>query len=628
MMKTVRAKRAWCLAVLVSGLFLAWASPPAFGLSIVPHGGCGELCDSEFWAGAGAKEVAAALAGKPAALAYRRTMLRLAVKSENAAATAALLRAGAPPNGQEQPGRYDYMLHEAARRALVSVLLKAGAFPGVANEEGWTPLQQAARWGRPVAVALLLEAGADPRAPGPHGLTAVELARRRGDHENPNLWHERHTPPLPPPCRDCWDDLLALLLAPPPAPPPCGRLCEAPFWRTATGDQVRSALAKAPAETRWSAPGGAPLHLALAAGVDVETVKLLLDHGMDPNGRDIRDDTPLHVAARTPGGAGSVRLLLGRGAMLDALNARDWTPLHAASERASTLDAMRVLRDAGGDPDIRAGETFGVTPRHLAMSQPEGPKAAMLILGYRGRGKASPRKPLSSLLRAAAGSGHSDTVKFLLSLGADAHDPDIFGNTALRAASSSGNIKAMLVLLWHGAKPGYSKYDGPAILSGEGERPLHMAVPHPAALKLLLESGADPDGRTLTGETPLHLAARTCVGKSLALLLAHGADPNVRGRYGQTPLHEAVRRVADSRDSSRIRRRWLASCEREERENKPGWEECRTRVSEDFKERYEARKECATSIATLLQVRRPPRHRQYEDWDLGRRHAPRDGETA
>ena len=551
-MKAVRAKRAWRAAALVSGLFLAWAASPAFGLSIDPHAGCDELCSEKFWVGASGKDVAAALDKKPAALGYLRTMLRLAVKAGNAGAAEALLRAGAPPNAQEQPGRYDYMLHEAARRSgeLVSVLLKAGAFPDVVNEEGRTPLHEAVISGPLSAVvALLPEAGAGS---------------------------------------------------------PCGRLCEAGFWKTATREQVRSALAQAPAAARRSAPGGGPLHLALATGADVETVKLLLDHGMDLNGRDIRGDTPLHVAARTPGGAGSVSLLLERGAMRDALNARDWTPLHAASERASTLDAMRVLLDAGADPDTLDGNSLGVTPRHLAVLQPEGPEAASLILGYRGSGEASPRKLPSLLLHSAARSGHPDTVALLLSRGANADDLNTFFNTPLLGASYSGNLDTMRVLLRHGANPSFSKYDGIAPISGEGERPLHAAVRHPAAVKLLLESGADPDGRMLRGETPLHHAASICAGKSLALLLAHGANPNLWDEYGDTPLHDAVRRVAVSKDSGRIRRDWLASCEKEEKENQPGWEECRARISKNFKEEFEAREECVTNIATLIKFGADP----------------------
>ena len=163
-------------------------------------------------------------------------------------------------------------------------------------------MHDAVVWGRIGAVALLLEAGADPHAPDDRGVTPIDLARRGV------LWSERKST-RPPPCGNCRDDVLALLLAPSPAPPPCGSLCKTEFWEAADSERVRSALAQAPANTRWSAPGGGPLHLALAAGADLEVVRLLLDYGMALNGRDLggRYAAPCSGASvRRCGGAGAL----------------------------------------------------------------------------------------------------------------------------------------------------------------------------------------------------------------------------------------------------------------------------------------------------------------------------------
>ena len=99
----------------------------------------------------------------------------------------------------------------------------------------------------------------------------------------------------------------------------------------------------------------------------------------------------------------------------------------------------------------------------------------------------------------------------------------------------------MRVLLEYGADPNWSKYDRVSFLSGEGERPLHAAVGHPRAMALLLQHGANPNGRVpMTGKTALHLAAEECNATSLVLLLEQGAEPNARNGYDQTPLHDAV----------------------------------------------------------------------------------------
>ncbi len=282
--------------------------------------------------------------------------------------------------------------------------------------------------------------------------------------------------------------------------------------------------------------------------------------------------------------------------------------MHAASERASTVEAMRVLLDAGADPDARArGDIFASTPGELAATQPGGPAAVRLILSYPGiRGNAPGDLP-ALLLKSAAAGGHPDTVEMLLDRGAEAHDPDfLFGHTALHEASAAGNIETMRVLLSRGAKPGYSKYDEPGFLSGEGERPLHEAIRHPAAVELLLKFGGDPNGRMLTGETILHHAASICAGESLRLLLEHGAKPNVQDEYGNTPLHDAVRRVASSQENDWLKQEWLASCENASTERAWYLDQCKSDVTSQFRDEFETLDECLQNIAALLRFGADP----------------------
>jgi tankyrase len=88
-----------------------------------------------------------------------------------------------------------------------------------------------------------------------------------------------------------------------------------------------------------------------------------------------------------------------------------------------------------------------------------------------------------------------------------------------------------------------------------GVTPLHRAVRFrsPAAVKLLLEHGADPNAvDRRSGSSPLHRAvmetgAPATAGKArqveeiITLLLAHGADPAIGNKAGKTP-RDYVRR--------------------------------------------------------------------------------------
>lgn len=111
--------------------------------------------------------------------------------------------------------------------------------------------------------------------------------------------------------------------------------------------------------------------------------------------------------------------------------------------------------------------------------------------------------------------------------------------TALIWASRSGSVEAISLLLDAGADmnlPGPTGDDWDAT-------PLQHAIlqRQPAAVRLLLERGADPNrGAGPGSQAPLLLAAGDTDPTILKLLLAHGADPTVEDEHGATPLFRAV----------------------------------------------------------------------------------------
>lgn len=106
-----------------------------------------------------------------------------------------LIKAGAPINEPSLHGHW-YAIHNAVvddDKAVVELLLKAGANPNVTAADSWTPLMMAARGGDPGIVKLLLQFGADPSLTHSGGETALDVAQREGFMEAVSLITHEHS---------------------------------------------------------------------------------------------------------------------------------------------------------------------------------------------------------------------------------------------------------------------------------------------------------------------------------------------------------------------------------------------------------------------------------------------------
>jgi ankyrin repeat protein len=125
----------------------------------------------------------------------------------------------------------------------------------------------------------------------------------------------------------------------------------------------------------WSADGFQPLHLAAFFG-HPPIVALLLANHADPNSvaRNAMAVCPLHSAAAN-WNCETVRLLLEHGANPNAKQHGGWTALHAAALH-NDLTMIRLLLDHGADPGVKSDE--GKTAADLANSKSFGEAAALL----------------------------------------------------------------------------------------------------------------------------------------------------------------------------------------------------------------------------------------------------------
>ncbi len=254
--------------------------------------------------------------------------------------------------------------------------------------------------------------------------------------------------------------------------------------------------------------------------------RCLAEHGLDawavsPTGR-----TVLHNAALQTSNPTIIRLLLDAGADPNTPDDRGGTPLHWGVQNRNPMVATHLL-NAGAD--LHAGDNDGYTPLHHAAAWSGNGRVVNLLLNRGADPLAESndgRMPLHSALRYRAEYG---TVTVLVEAGAAA------SLTPLQRAALDGDDSVVESLLAGGADPNAAdRY---------GWRPLHYAVPFggPGVVATLLAAGADPNATSVADGTPLHLAASQASEALVSILLRAGAGPGVIDRDQQrTPLHYAA----------------------------------------------------------------------------------------
>jgi len=253
--------------------------------------------------------------------------------------------------------------------------------------------------------------------------------------------------------------------------------------------------------------GNSPLMYAAALG-SLESMRLLLEAGADPNAANAFDATPLMWCA---GDAAKVRLLLSKGANADARSKLGRSALMIAAAYDGAADAARLLIEKGADVNARD-------------------------------------KGGNSVLAQAAGSNNVEVARLLIAKGAEVNNVDEGGNTPLHNAAGNGDRSAAMVklLLNHGAQVNVKSGDtaeivknGPLLLGHLTPLQEAAAQGNYETVEALVKAGADVNAKDVRHATPLVFAVATdhANPKVVQLLLAKGAD--------REPALEWARRYQD-----------------------------------------------------------------------------------
>lgn len=318
----------------------------------------------------------------------------------------------------------------------------------------------------------------------------------------------------------------------------------------------RGPLGDSKQHTSWldkrTGSGETALHYAIRGnrgGDNLEMIKKLLCHGINPNIRSKDGQTVLHQAIALKQNAAALGLASTRKdkalpcrLLVDMPDEQGYTHLMSAVKQGM-LEVAKALIDA--DADVHKMAEDGCSALEIATDNNYRELVVMLL-----RMGAKTRSGGISILHWAVQHNYQEIISQLYVRGEDMNLVTSQGSPII-CAVRHGHIKLVDFLLKRGAK---LDVPGP-----DGNTALHIAAEKNAEpiMRLLLESGANPNVRNKDGDMAIHIATARDDGPVLNVLLQHphGGKPAIEALNESCwmPIHVAAREGAMSTA------RWLIS---------------------------------------------------------------------
>jgi serine/threonine-protein phosphatase 6 regulatory ankyrin repeat subunit B len=421
-----------------------------------------------------------------------RPLIYQALYNEDKKLAKELIKTGANIQAVSEDG--EQAIHEASWRGwddFIQLLVDNGADVDVLVSDGfykgYTPLHFASEYGRIDTVQLLLDLGANIQIKNNDQQNLLHHVGITGQYEVAKLLLSKSLP------INAMDDYDAT------------PLFYAVIYENSRVENLyrdnRGRLIindKAEEET----PHKSMLHIVAEMG-DKKLAKTLMDKGMDINIPDEEGLTPLHYAVIYNQIDVAEVFIKGK-SNLDFGDDEGKTPLHHASLYGRMYLAEMLIEEGA---DINHKNLYEKTPLHYVGLY-----------------------------------GNTNLTKLLLEKGADINSVDRYGATPLLYAKiyrAEGISEKLIQIGANMFVQGVNLF-----YDGIGLSPLHLSIRYDnfEIAKMLIEKGANIEGKTQTGETPLHYAIRFDKQKMAFLLLKNGANVNAINNDLKTPLDIALER--------------------------------------------------------------------------------------
>ena len=297
------------------------------------------------------------------------------------------------------------------------------------------------------------------------------------------------------------------------------------------------------------------LHMSVLDG-DIQTVRDLLDSGLDVNYLDKGARTALHISAlkgkyldlKTDDQCVKIAsLLMDRGADISIVDGiLGWTALRYADTTASWTIVDRLLHDEAADISDMSCTKHKLRDQNILQEilSAAAVNGFTYVVAFILDTGVDINTPLHStryshqqyaLVHIASENGHISLLEFLLEKGADANACIWDNSTPLHLACKQGNKECVVALLQSSARTYQS--------NKKGDTPLHEAVRswNSDIVQILLSKNADADLCNKDGDTPLHVACKVNNLTAVSQLMDRNTYKNNRNKNGDSPLHCAIR---------------------------------------------------------------------------------------